>query len=133
LKGSPPGLSQFAYWLAGPLAPNATRLKETQMKVIVKSFRPSRKDSVLAEAVIELADGEHNATVDGLRILRNKQGAFWVAMPSYAVPLAGGHGYEYRPTVSLSRKLQRQVEDAVLAAFEEWQRGDDSGSLGGGG
>ena len=96
------------------------------MKITVKSFRPSRKDSVLAEAIVELADGEHNATVDGLRILRNKQGALWVAMPSYAVPLPGGHGYEYRPTVALSRNLQREVEDAVLRTFEEWQLHDPS-------
>jgi DNA-binding cell septation regulator SpoVG len=92
------------------------------MNVTVKGIRPSRKESVLAEAVIELGDGQHSITVDDLRILRNKQGSLWVAMPSYAVPLIGGHGYQYRPTIALSRDLHREVEDAALAAFEHWER-----------
>lgn len=102
------------------------------MDVTIKTIRHSRKDSVLAEAVIELAAGEHSVIIDGLRVLRNKQGAVWVAMPSYAVPLADGHGYEYRPTVVLSTNLRRQVEDAVLSTFEEWQRTDHPAALGGG-
>ncbi len=102
------------------------------MNVTVKSIRPSRKDSVLAEAVIELADGEHSVNVDDLRILRNKQGGLWVAMPSYALPLTGGRGYEYRPTVALSRSLQRQVDDAVLSAFEKWEPEQGATVLGGG-
>jgi len=75
------------------------------MNLTVKAIRPSRKDSVLAEAVIELEDDRHTITIDDLRILRNKQGGFWVAMPAYAVPLIGGRGYEYRPTIVLSRNL----------------------------
>ena len=92
------------------------------MKIRVDTIRPSRKESALAEAVIEISDGSDNITVDDLRILRNKQGALWIAMPSHALPITGGRGYEYRPTVTLSRNLQGQIEDAVLAAFEQWNR-----------
>jgi len=91
------------------------------MNVTVKGIRRSRKDSVLAEAVIELGDGQHSITIDDLRILRNKQGSLWVAMPTYAIPIIGGRGYEYRPTIGLSRCLHREVEDAALAAFEHWE------------
>lgn len=92
------------------------------MQVTVRGITQSHKESVLASAAIELSDG-NGATVliEDLRVLRNKQGSLWVAMPSYSVPL-GGKGYEYRPTVILSRALQREVEDRVLSAYEEWAR-----------
>src|SRR6516164_3504124 len=85
------------------------------MKIRVNTIRHSRKDSALAEAVIEISDGSDDLiTVHDLHILRDKQGALWVAMPSYRVPLTGRHGYEYRDTVALSHSLRRQVKDAVL-------------------
>jgi hypothetical protein len=42
-------------------------------------------------------------------------------MPSYSVPANGGRSYDYLPAVILSTKLKRDVEDAVLPAFEAWE------------
>jgi hypothetical protein len=44
-------------------------------------------------------------------------------MPSYSVPANGGRSYDYLPAVVLSAKLKREVEDAVLPAFEAWEQG----------
>jgi hypothetical protein len=92
------------------------------MNITVKQVRQSRKENVLAEAVIEIADGAESISIDNTRILRNKQGSLWLAMPSYSIPLPGGKGFEYLPVVTLSRELRRQVEDAALAAYEEWSK-----------
>ena len=55
-------------------------------------------------------------------VLRNKHGQLWLAMPSYSVPANGGRSYDYLQAVALSTQLKRQVEDAVLPAFETWER-----------
>ena len=88
------------------------------MHVNVKQVRQSRKENVVAEAVLEVAGDAESITVDNCRILRNKQGNLWLAMPSYSIP--SGKGYEYLPVVTLSRELRRRAEDAALAAYERW-------------
>jgi hypothetical protein len=104
------------------------------MQINVREIRPSRKDNVLAEVAVEISTGiDDIATaddvvdtiaIDDIRVLQNRHGEFWVAMPSFSVPLssAGVRRYEYRPTVTLSRSLQRELEDAVLTAFEQWKQ-----------
>lgn len=94
------------------------------MELRVKGLQPGRKSSILAHATIELTDGDGDSiTIDDLRLLRNRQGQLWVAMPSYSVqePSAAGRSFTYIPTVVLSRELQRRIEDSVLEAFEERQ------------
>jgi DNA-binding cell septation regulator SpoVG len=90
------------------------------MTINVKTIRQSRRDNVLAEAVLEIADGAESITIDNARVLRNRQGNLWLAMPSYSVP--SGKGYEYLPVVTLSRELRRQAEDAALKAYEKWSK-----------
>ena len=102
------------------------------MELNVREIRPSRRDNVLAEVTVEIEIVEpgvvETITIDDIRVLQNRHGEFWVAMPSFSVPLssAGIRRYEYRPTVVLSRSLQRELEDAVLAAFDQWKQ--DGGS-----
>ena len=93
-----------------------------QVKVLVFSRSPN--PAVLASARIELSvEGSGDSViVDDARVLRNKHGQLWLAMPSYSVPAGGGHSYDYLPAVILSTKLKRYVEDAVLPAFEAWER-----------
>lgn len=92
--------------------------------VKVLSFSRSNKPAVLASARIELAvEGTGDTIIiDDARVLRNKHGQLWLAMPSYSVPTSNGRSYDYLPAVILSTKLKRDVEDAVLPAFEAWQR-----------
>lgn len=93
------------------------------MQIKVISFNRSPKPTVLASVRLELAaDNGESVTVDDARVLRNKHGQLWLAMPSYSVPAAGGRSYDYLPAVILSTKLKRKVEDAVLPAFEAWEQ-----------
>jgi DNA-binding cell septation regulator SpoVG len=97
------------------------------MNIKVLGFSPSLKPSVLATARIELTVEGESITIDDARVLRNKQGQLWLAMPSYSVPMNGGRGYDYLPAVILSTALKRAIEDAVLQGFEEWEREQTTG------
>lgn len=92
------------------------------MNVTVKLIQPASKLHRLADASVELADADGDALViSDIRILQNRQGQAWVAMPSRSVS-EGGRSFQYVPQVELNRQLQRRIEDAVLAAFEEWKQ-----------
>jgi hypothetical protein len=93
------------------------------MLVKVLSFSRSSKPAVLASVRFEMAsDTGESVVIDDARILRNKHGQLWLSMPSYSVPGAGGRSYDYLPAVIISTKLKREVEDAVLPAFETWEK-----------
>jgi DNA-binding cell septation regulator SpoVG len=92
------------------------------MQIKVLSFSRSPKPSVLATVRIELTVEGDSIIIDDARVLRNKHGQLWLAMPSYSVPSNNGRSYDYLPAVILSTKLKRDVEDAVLPAFEQWER-----------
>jgi len=103
------------------------------MHVKILSLSPSSKPQVLASARLELSvEGTGDAIiVDDARVLRNRHGQLWLAMPSYSVP-ANGKGYDYLPAVIFSTKLKREVEDVVLPAFEAWEREQAAMAQGGG-
>jgi DNA-binding cell septation regulator SpoVG len=92
------------------------------MNVKVKLIQRTSKPHRLADAIVELSDGEGDSLViSDVRILQNKQGQAWVAMPSRSVS-EGGRSYQYFPIVESSRQLQRKIEESVLAAFEKWEQ-----------
>jgi hypothetical protein len=92
------------------------------LKVTVKSIGPSHRQNVLAAATVELADSDGcTVTVSDVRVLENRLGQRWVALPAFAVPKSG-RDFEYQPTVELSQALLRQVSELVLAAFEAKQQ-----------
>lgn len=93
------------------------------MLVKILSLSRSPSPAVLASVRLELVlDGGDSIIIDDARVLRNKHGQLWLAMPSYSVPASSGRSYDYLPAVILSTKLKRDVEDAVLQAFETWER-----------
>ena len=93
------------------------------MQIKVLAFSRSPKPAVLASVRFELtADAEDSVIIDDARILRNRNGTLWLALPSYSIPADGGRGYDYLPAVTLGTSLKRAVEDAVLPAFERWER-----------
>jgi hypothetical protein len=98
--------------------------RKTKMQIRVLAFSRSVKPSVLASVRIELAveDTGDSITIDDARILKNRNGQLWLAMPSYSMQTVGGRGYDYLPALILSNALKRAVEDAVLPAFEVWER-----------
>ena len=92
------------------------------MNVKVRTIQTSAKPHRLADASVELTDSDGDSLViSDLRILENRQGQTWVAMPSRSVS-EGGRSFQYIPQIESNRQLQRKIEDAVLAAFEEWKQ-----------
>jgi DNA-binding cell septation regulator SpoVG len=92
------------------------------MKIKVKSIQSSTKPHRLADASVELTDSDGDSLViSDIRVLENRQGQNWVAMPSRSVS-DGGRSYQYVPQLECNRQLQRKIEDAALAAFEEWKQ-----------
>ena|ERR1700687_3702811 len=92
------------------------------MNVLVKLIQSSTKPHRLAEATAELMDTDGDSLlISDIRILQNKQGQIWVAMPSRSVS-DSGRSFQYIPQIESNRRLQRKIEDAVLAAFEEWKQ-----------
>lgn len=95
------------------------------MTLKILSISKGTKGTVLASVRIELVvDGTGDAIIiDDARVLRNKQGQLWIAMPNFSVPPAGpGKSFEYSPAIILSTMLKRAVDDLVLPAFEKWER-----------
>ena len=99
------------------------------MKVNVKLIQPAAKPHRLADASVELTDSDGDSLVlSDLRILQNKQGQTWVALPTRSVS-DGGRSYQYIPQIESNRQLQRKIEDAVLAAFEEWKQSQSTAGV----
>jgi DNA-binding cell septation regulator SpoVG len=100
------------------------------MKIRVISIQAATKPHRLADAIIELADPDGDALlISDIRILQNKQGQLWVAMPSRSVS-EGGRSFQYIPQIESNRQLQRKIEDAVLTAFEEWKQSQSTAEVG---
>jgi DNA-binding cell septation regulator SpoVG len=92
------------------------------MNLKVKSIQRTTKPHRLADAIVELSDGNGDSVViSDVRILQNKQGQQWVAMPSRSVS-DGGRSFQYIPQIEANKQLNRKIEDSVLAAFEEWKQ-----------
>jgi hypothetical protein len=99
------------------------------MQIKVLGICRSSKSAVLASVRVELAveDTGDSVTIDDARVLRNKHGQLWLAMPSYSVPGSANRGYDYLPAIILSTALMRAVEDIVLPAFEGWVADQQAG------
>ena len=99
------------------------------MNVKVKLIQPATKPHRLADAVVELADDNGDSLViSDIRILANKQGQLWVALPSRSVS-DGARSFQYIPQIESNRQLLRKVEDAVLTAFEEWKQSQSNSGV----
>ena len=89
------------------------------MRITSVEIYPARKPSFLANAKVTLNDDEGNSiTITDYRVLSNKQSELWVASPNYTIP--DGKAWRYEPTIILSRKLQFDVSEVVLAAYAKW-------------
>lgn len=93
-----------------------------QPLVEVLSVNPPRKSSFLATAKVRLTFGEPGAVsvveVDDIRVLKNHRQETWIALPTFSVQ--DGRNYRYEKTIDVSRGLLRQIETAVLDAYEKW-------------
>lgn len=93
-----------------------------QPLVEVLSINPPRKNSFLATAKVRITFGEPGQAsvveIDDVRILKNHRQELWIALPTFSVQ--DGRNYRYEKTVDVSRGLLRQIETAVLEAYETW-------------
>lgn len=90
------------------------------MEVQVLNLSKSSRPGVLASVRLQISNGSESIVVDDCRVLRNRLGQAWLAMPSYSERLKSGR-FDYFPAVNLSAGLKRLVEDVVIRAFEAWE------------
>jgi len=84
------------------------------------TFKPSHRPTVLASVIVTLETDLGTITISDARVLRNKAGVLWFALPTFS--LAKGREYQYFPVAELSPSLHRHVSDAALAGFVEWEK-----------
>jgi DNA-binding cell septation regulator SpoVG len=99
------------------------------MTVKVTSVKSASKPHRLADATVELADANGDSIlISDIRVLQNKQGQLWIAMPSRSVN-DGGRSFQYLPQIEPNRQLLRRIEDAVLAAYDEWKQSQSTSEV----
>jgi DNA-binding cell septation regulator SpoVG len=92
------------------------------MKVEILKLEPSHRPNVRAHVSVALSGESFKITINDVRVLQNRQGQFWVAMPTYSVQRNTGD-IGFVPTVELNSLLNTDVSLCVLAAFEKWNAG----------
>jgi DNA-binding cell septation regulator SpoVG len=78
----------------------------------------TRPRSVLALARVTLVFDNHQITLDDLRVIQNRQGELWIAMPS----MKDAHG-SYQPILEFSPDLKRAITEKILPAYRQWALG----------
>jgi len=105
--------------MADQIIPDLSELAEPSGPIRV-TLKPSHRPNILASVTIELDTDLGTITIQDARILRNKSGVAWFAMPTFSVTT--GREYQYFASVELSPALHRQVSDAALAGFVDWEK-----------
>lgn len=100
-------------------SPNLSEMVEepSQIRITLKS---SHRPNVLASVSISIESEFSVLTINDGRILKNKAGVLWFALP--AVSITVGKSYQDLPVIELPAALHRQLSDAALAEFERWER-----------
>lgn len=82
---------------------------------------------VVAAATIRLSDDEgESVTIEDVRILSNNRGQKYVVMPQYRMRLDSGEWDRWQPCVSLPTALHQRVQSAVLQAYQEYLREEET-------
>jgi len=78
--------------------------------------------SQLASATVRLTTNLGPVTIHDVRVLKNKSGVAWVALPSFSIQQsATARLYEYKPTIELSPELFEQISTEVLRTYRTSQ------------
>ena len=95
------------------------------MQVYIKSISsPPASYPRNVEAVVKVTLSftlEHFITIDDIRVIRNAKGELWLGTPRQRNPQG-----LFVPFLDMSKKMYRELEDAVLAACEKWFLGQQS-------
>lgn len=88
------------------------------MQVSVNSITPpppSYPRNVEAVVKVTLSfTSEHLITIDDVRVIRNAKGELWLGTPRQRNPQG-----LFVPFLEMSKKMYRELEDAVILAFEQ--------------
>jgi DNA-binding cell septation regulator SpoVG len=96
---------------------------------ITASTRPGT--SQLASATVRLTTDLGPVTIHDVRVLRNKSGVAWVALPSYSVQQSTtARQYEYRPSVEVAPELFEQISTEVLRTYRTSQNNESQSQSG---
>ena len=89
------------------------------MQVSVNSITPpppSYPRNVEAVAKVTLSfTSEHFITIDDVRVIRNAKGELWLGTPRQRNPQG-----LFVPFLEMSKKMYRELEDAVIPVYEKW-------------
>ena len=99
--------------------PNLSDLAEELSQIRI-TLKPSHRANVLASVSVSIETEFGIVRINDGRILKNKAGVLWFALPTFSVTV--GKSYEYLPAIEVPATLHRQVSDAALAEFEKWER-----------
>lgn len=88
---------------------------------IAVEVRPSIRtsSSQLASATVRLTTDLGAVTIHDVRVLKNKSGVTWIALPSFSLP-TNGRSFEYHQTIELAPELFEQVSIEVLRTYRIW-------------
>lgn len=86
---------------------------------IIPSIRPNLPN-MLASAVVSIETSHGTIKIHDCRIIANRSGVAWFALPSFSVPTAGRQ-YEYRQTLELPPSLAQRVSNLALTEYQAWQ------------
>ena len=90
---------------------------------------PAARSSQIASARVRLETDFGAVAIDDCRLLRNKSGVVWFALPSYSLP-TNGRTFEYHPTVEVPPNLLQEISNAALQAYNAYQTNETKNQLG---
>jgi hypothetical protein len=81
---------------------------------------PAARSSQIASARVRLETNVGLIVIDDCRLLRNKSGVVWFALPSFSFP-TNGRQFEYRPTLEVPPDLLQEISTEALKAYGTWR------------
>jgi DNA-binding cell septation regulator SpoVG len=91
-------------------------------KIEVYNMGRGTRSHILASCKVRLTseDGAESVSMFDARVMRNRNGQFWVAWPNQYVREAD-QSEKYVPILVFSDKLERRIADAVLTEYESYR------------
>jgi hypothetical protein len=81
---------------------------------------PAARSSQIASARVRLETNLGLIVIDDCRLLRNKSGVVWFALPSFSLP-TNGRAFEYHQTLEVPPDLLQEVSTEALRVYGMWR------------
>jgi len=80
---------------------------------------PAARSSQIASARVRLETNVGLIVIDDCRLLRNKSGIVWFALPSFSLP-TNGRAFEYHQKLEVPPDLLQRISAEALRAYGTW-------------